>query len=292
MLTDSFLFQIMNHRRESVKSELCRSMAGDEYISILTTTQSRPSWHCLKTDDAYPFSHVLRIRVLKIVCGILEMIMGSVAVIEQNGSISNLGLGLPAGIFTILATGKYGQCCRFRTERIHIQSGPWSSCWYLHHIGNRTDPYPIWALVFLLVSSPYWQQVSMDSVAVIEQNGSISNLGLGLPAGIFTILATAVSIHTSKGFGGYRPSSCGPGSFWRILGPTVKKAIALTVLWTSAFSLNVALVAQSVHVLRPIHFHRPSETCLILAVIQLILSSTILISLLVIVKIDLTHDPD
>lgn len=34
------------------------------------------------------------------------MIMGSVAVIEQNGSISNLGLGLPAGIFTILATGK------------------------------------------------------------------------------------------------------------------------------------------------------------------------------------------
>ncbi|XP_017301696.1 uncharacterized protein LOC103514394 isoform X2 [Diaphorina citri] len=132
----------------------------------------------------------------------------------------------------------------------------------------------------------------MDSVAVIEQNGSISNLGLGLPAGIFTILATAVSIHTSKGFGGYRPSSCGPGSFWRILGPTVKKAIALTVLWTSAFSLNVALVAQSVHVLRPIHFHRPSETCLILAVIQLILSSTILISLLVIVKIDLTHDPD
>ncbi|KAI5727998.1 hypothetical protein M8J77_009909 [Diaphorina citri] len=219
----------MNHRRESVKSELCRSMAGDEYISILTTTQSRPSWHCLKTDDAYPFSHVLRIRVLKIVCGILEMIMGSVAVIEQNGSISNLGLGLPAGIFTILAT---------------------------------------------------------------EQNGSISNLGLGLPAGIFTILATAVSIHTSKGFGGYRPSSCGPGSFWRILGPTVKKAIALTVLWTSAFSLNVALVAQSVHVLRPIHFHRPSETCLILAVIQLILSSTILISLLVIVKIDLTHDPD
>ncbi|XP_026683179.1 uncharacterized protein LOC103514394 isoform X1 [Diaphorina citri] len=137
MLTDSFLFQIMNHRRESVKSELCRSMAGDEYISILTTTQSRPSWHCLKTDDAYPFSHVLRIRVLKIVCGILEMIMGSVAVIEQNGSISNLGLGLPAGIFTILATGKYGQCCRYRTERIHIQSGPWSSCWYLHHIGNR-----------------------------------------------------------------------------------------------------------------------------------------------------------
>ncbi|GJQ72760.1 hypothetical protein Trydic_g1413 [Trypoxylus dichotomus] len=56
--------------------------------------------------DSYPFATVLRLRVLQIVCGITFLIMGTVGFIEEKGQL-NLGLGIPAGIATILAAGLY-----------------------------------------------------------------------------------------------------------------------------------------------------------------------------------------
>jgi len=43
----------------------------------------------------------------QIVCGILAVVMGSVACIEEKGSFANLGLGIPAGLSTVLAAGMY-----------------------------------------------------------------------------------------------------------------------------------------------------------------------------------------
>lgn len=42
----------------------------------------------------------------QIVCGILAVVMGSVACIEEKGSFNNLGLGIPTGLSTVLAAGK------------------------------------------------------------------------------------------------------------------------------------------------------------------------------------------
>lgn len=43
----------------------------------------------------------------QIVCGILAVVMGSVACIEEKGSFGNLGLGIPTGLSTVLAAGMY-----------------------------------------------------------------------------------------------------------------------------------------------------------------------------------------
>ncbi|XP_053604143.1 uncharacterized protein LOC128671567 [Plodia interpunctella] len=50
----------------------------------------------------YPLALVLRLRVLQIVCGISAMVMGSVAFIEERQKF-NMGLGIPAGGFSVLA---------------------------------------------------------------------------------------------------------------------------------------------------------------------------------------------
>jgi len=46
----------------------------------------------------------------QIVCGILAVVMGSVACIEEKGSFGNLGLGIPTGLSTVLAAGMYYDC--------------------------------------------------------------------------------------------------------------------------------------------------------------------------------------
>lgn len=53
----------------------------------------------------YPFALVLRMRVVQVVCGISTLLMGAVALIEEKTPF-NLGLGVPAGISTVLAAGK------------------------------------------------------------------------------------------------------------------------------------------------------------------------------------------
>lgn len=43
--------------------------------------------------------------LFQIVCGILILVMGTVACIDDRGAITNLGLGIPAGLATVMATG-------------------------------------------------------------------------------------------------------------------------------------------------------------------------------------------
>ncbi|KAK7870355.1 hypothetical protein R5R35_000530 [Gryllus longicercus] len=91
----------------------------------------------------------------------------------------------------------------------------------------------------------------MGTVAFIEE-GSELNLGLGIPAGAATVLAAAASIHTSRGFGGYEPSSCAPGSPWaalRFLGPSARVAAPLALLWGAACALHGALLVQAARTL-------------------------------------------
>lgn len=52
----------------------------------------------------YPFARVLRLRVVQVVCGISTLVMGAVALIEEKSPF-NLGLGVPAGVSTVLAAG-------------------------------------------------------------------------------------------------------------------------------------------------------------------------------------------
>lgn len=54
----------------------------------------------LKTKKKKPFFP-------QIVCGILAVVMGSVACIEEKGSFGNLGLGIPTGLSTVLAAGTF-----------------------------------------------------------------------------------------------------------------------------------------------------------------------------------------
>ncbi|XP_075231256.1 uncharacterized protein LOC142330086 [Lycorma delicatula] len=159
-----------------------------------------------KTDSLYPFSQVLRLRVLQVVCGISLVIMGAVACIEDRAAVTKLGLGVPAGFATVLAAG--------------------------------------------------------------------------------------ASIHTSRGFGGYRASSCSPGSLLRVFGPNIQVATVLTLFWSLACSLQVALFVQAVITIHISDKTRGKETSFLVAIIQLILSSTVLIAVALILRIDCLHDPD
>jgi len=52
----------------------------------------------------YPYALVLRLRVAQVVCGISTLLMGAVALIEEQ-HIYNLGLAIPAGLSTVIAAG-------------------------------------------------------------------------------------------------------------------------------------------------------------------------------------------
>nr|XP_018902565.1 PREDICTED: uncharacterized protein LOC109034084 [Bemisia tabaci] len=89
--------------------------------------------------------------------------------------------------------------------------------------------------------------VIMGCVACIEERGDLTNLGFGIPAGLSTVIAAGASIHTSRGFGGYRPPSGYDAlSSLRFLGPTIQIAAPLTCLWLTAFSMNILLLVQSI----------------------------------------------
>lgn len=53
---------------------------------------------------SYPFALVLRLRVAQIVCGISTLLMGAAALIEEKSQF-NMGMGIPAGLSTVLAAG-------------------------------------------------------------------------------------------------------------------------------------------------------------------------------------------
>jgi hypothetical protein len=63
-------------------------------------------------------------------------------------------------------------------------------------------------------------------------------------------LISGASIHTTRGFGGYRASTWSEGSPLRALGPTPQTAAPLALLWTTACTLHIALFLQSVFTIK------------------------------------------
>ncbi|XP_069674860.1 uncharacterized protein [Periplaneta americana] len=137
----------------------------------------------------------------------------------------------------------------------------------------------------------------MGTVAFIEERGEL-NLALAVPAGCATVLAAAFSIHTSRGFGGYQPSTCSSNSSLRFLGPSVRVAAPLAVLWGVACSLHAALVFQAMRTLTGASSDSGSKstelsgTVIVLAVIELTLTAITITAVIVILRIDCRYDPD
>ncbi|GFG28679.1 hypothetical protein Cfor_07308, partial [Coptotermes formosanus] len=147
----------------------------------------------------------------------------------------------------------------------------------------------------------------MGTVAFIEERGEF-NLGLGVPAGAATVLAAAASIHTSRGFGGYRPSSCAPESPWstlRFLGPSARIAGLLAALWGTACLLHAAVLIQAARTLAvttsgdsDLHLDylttatTATPNLAVLAAVHLALSALTLIVVLTVLQVDCRYDPD
>ncbi|CAH1739026.1 uncharacterized protein LOC114126533 [Aphis gossypii] len=127
----------------------------------------------------------------------------------------------------------------------------------------------------------------MGMVATIEEKGKM-NLGLAIPAGILTVIAAAGSIYMSHGFSGYRPQQlCDPRlQPFRFLGPTIRSAVALTVLWLAACLLHACLLYFSARSL-----FRNGQIA-VLATILILLTLLTLLSTAALVHIDCKYDPD
>ncbi|KAL0275476.1 UNVERIFIED_CONTAM: hypothetical protein PYX00_003312 [Menopon gallinae] len=130
----------------------------------------------------------------------------------------------------------------------------------------------------------------MGSVALIEEKSHF-NMGMGIPAGISTVLAAANSIYCSRGFDGYQPPSCKtqPWTKLRFLGPTVRIAGIHIVLWGLATGL---LITVSINAIRILLTGQTSSTISVLAAIECILAIAIVTALLAVVWIDLRYNPD
>lgn len=120
--------------------------------------------------------------------------------------------------------------------------------------------------------------------------------------------STAASIHTSRGFGGYRPSSCAPESAWstlRFLGPSARIAGLLAALWGTACSLHAAVLIQAARTLavttsgaaKPHLGHLTTATSatpnlVVLAAVHITLSALTLVVVLSVLRVDCRYDPD
>ncbi|XP_026737252.1 uncharacterized protein LOC113500597 [Trichoplusia ni] len=124
----------------------------------------------------------------------------------------------------------------------------------------------------------------MGSVAFIEERQKF-NMGLGIPAGAITVLAAAISIHTSRG--------------WTSMpGMAANKASAATIIWAAAACMLVALVVQCCRtILDPPgvdHGDGPieeetlpsSRDLVIIACVQIALAVTTLLSAAICARID------
>lgn len=123
-----------------------------------------------------------------------------------------------------------------------------------------------------------------------------------------SVSSTAASIHTSRGFGGYRPSSCAPESPWstlRFLGPSARIAGLLAALWVTACSLHAAVLIQAARTLavttsgaRDPHLdHLTTATSAtsnlaVLAAVHITLSVLTLVVVLTVLRVDCRYDPD
>lgn len=124
----------------------------------------------------------------------------------------------------------------------------------------------------------------------------------------FCVFSTAASIHTSRGFGGYRPSSCAPESPWftlRFLGPSARIAGLLAALWGTACSLHAAVLFVAVRTLAvttseardPQSDHLTTATSAapnlaVLAAVHIMLSALTLVVVITVLRVDCRYDPD
>ncbi|KAG8256428.1 hypothetical protein J6590_068678 [Homalodisca vitripennis] len=126
----------------------------------------------------------------------------------------------------------------------------------------------------------------MGAVAFIEERGRL-HLGLGMPAGVLTVAAAAVSIHTSRGFSGYTSPTCAPPlSLFRFLGPTVRVAVPLTILWLCSVVLHLILFVFCLGSL----FVSPQNT--VMAGVLLLIAVLNLAAIALVLRIDCRYDPD
>ncbi|XP_063230476.1 uncharacterized protein LOC134535335 [Bacillus rossius redtenbacheri] len=117
----------------------------------------------------------------------------------------------------------------------------------------------------------------MGTVAAIEERGDV-NLGLGVPAGCATVLAAAVSIHTSRGFSGYQPAAASP-----------RMRCARAALWCCACALHAALAVLAAAILSA---GEASSTLTVLAGVELGITGVTAAAVLALLWIDCRYDPD
>ncbi|XP_014293901.1 uncharacterized protein [Halyomorpha halys] len=123
----------------------------------------------------------------------------------------------------------------------------------------------------------------MGTVAFIEEHGQV-NLGLGMPAGIFTVIAAGVSIHTSRGWSGYREPSCRPSL--RFLGPTPTLGAASGILWGTAVCFHAAVLGLAVPAMVD------GQQLAAVAVLLSVLSAVTLVAVAAVLHLDCSYDPD
>lgn len=150
----------------------------------------------------------------------------------------------------------------------------------------------------------------MGAVGVIEEHGEL-NLGLGIPAGGASVLAAAASVHTSRGFSGYRAPAgvvcaAGPRSHlapWR--GGAWRTALPVLLLWLLAVGLHATLLgkalialAEPYHPQYPPHAwvppsagSKPTPTRTVIASLQMLLAATTLLAVVAVLHVDWRHDP-
>lgn len=116
---------------------------------------------------------------------------------------------------------------------------------------------------------------------------------------ISLLFVLAGSIHTTRGFGGYRTSTCIPGSALRFLGPSVRIAVPLAVLWGLACSILTILLIQSSKTIASFEYDydydgylNDSRDLVILAIAELSLACVTLLAVVLLLRIDCKYDPD
>ncbi|GBP87473.1 hypothetical protein EVAR_59202_1 [Eumeta japonica] len=96
------------------------------------------------------------------------------------------------------------------------------------------------------------------------------------------------SHRVSRGFGGWRSPSASWGAPWRVLGPSLRTAVPLSLLWTAAVAAHTAMVAFCIRSL--LNLGCGSPTCVGVAGAQLAVSATTLASAGYMVRLDLVYD--
>lgn len=105
---------------------------------------------------------------------------------------------------------------------------------------------------------------------------------------ITAFFISATSIHTSRGFGGYRSSLCAHGRYhFGFLNPSL--GLPVVLLWATACSLLTAVIVQCS---RTLNLLESEEDLFAVAAAELTLALATLLIVLLHCRIDCKYDPD